>query len=140
MKRERAPPGEHYKGVNQMKEDIYSRPLTVQEQRFAEENHYVIKKYLNIRKLPYNEWYDVVVFRYLLSVKRWFSIPELRKNNFEIVAFYAMRSAIGNELQKQQRRIQTVSLNEIIPGTEGLEYVETVTYDNLQYFYGGTAV
>ncbi len=122
-----------------MKNDFLNSPLTVEEQQFAIDNHYLISKYLNIRRLPFDEWYDVVIFRYLRSVKRWFAIPELHKHNFEIVAFYAMRSAIGNEQRRQSRQIKTISLDEVIPGTDGISYGETVTYDNLVYinFKGG---
>lgn len=111
----------------------YEAPLTAEEQSFAAENHYLIRKYLNIRKLPFDEWYDVVIFRYLLSVKRWFAIPELHKHNFEIIVFYAMRSAIGNELKKQKKRIKVISLDEVIPGTDGMRFLDTVTYDNTNF-------
>ena len=116
-----------------MRKSKYEAPLTEEEQSFAAENHHLIRKYLNIRKLPFDEWYDVVIFRYLLSVKRWFAIPELHKHNFEIIAFYAMRSAIGHELEKQKRRINPISLDEVIPGTDGMTFSDTVTYDNLNF-------
>ena len=45
-------------------------PLTLEEQRFAELNHELVLNYLRRRKLELNEWYDVVIFRYLLSVKK----------------------------------------------------------------------
>lgn len=105
-----------------MRKSKYEAPLTVEEQQFATENHYLIEKYLRIRRLPLDEWYDVVIFRYLLSVKRWFAIPELHNHNFEIIAFYAMRSAIGNEHEKQKRRVKTVSIDEVIPGTTDLKF------------------
>lgn len=113
--------------------DLFNTPLTLEEQDFAAENHYLVRKYLNIRKLPYDDWYDVVIFRYLRSVKRWFALPDLHKHSFEIVAFYAMKSAIGHEQEKQKRRIQTISLDEVIPGTDGMTYADTVTYENLNY-------
>ena len=120
-----------------MKNDPLNSPLTLEEQQFAIDTHYLISKYLNIRKLPFDDWYDIVIFRYLRSVKRWFAIPELHEHSFEIIAFYAMRSAIGGELAKQGRRIQTVSIDETIPGTDGMKYADTVTYDNLKYIpYG----
>ena len=108
-------------------------PFTVEEQAFATENHDLIKKYLNIRRLPYDEWYDVVIFRYLLSVKRWFAIPELHKHNFEIIAFYAMRSAIGYEQEKQKRRVQTVSLDSVVPGTENLTFADILSDPNSDF-------
>ena len=118
-----------------MIKDPLDTPLTDEEQKFATDNHYLVFKYLRLRKLPPDEWYDVVIFRYLRSVKRWFAYPELHKHNFEIIAFYAMRSAIGHELDKQKRRVQTVSLNEVIPGTNGVTYMEMVTSNNLGYVF-----
>lgn len=120
-------------GGGNVRNDYFNSPLTEKEQKFATENHYLIRKYLNIRHLPFDEWYDIVIFRYLRSVKRWFAIPELHKHSFEIVAFYAMKSAIGHELEKQNRRIKAVSLDDVIPGTDGMTFGDTVTYDNLQY-------
>lgn len=103
------------------------------EQQFATENHYLIEKYLRIRRLPLDEWYDVVIFRYLLSVKRWFAIPELHNHNFEIIAFYAMRSAIGHEYEKQKRRVKTVSIDEVIPGTTDLKFGDILS-DPVDHF------
>ena len=116
-----------------MRKDPLNTPLTVEEQQFATDNHYLVYKYLRLRKLPPDDWYDVVIFRYLRSVKRWFAYPELHEHNFEIVAFYAMRSAVGHEMDKQKRRIQTVSLDDPIPGTEGLTYADMVNYNNARY-------
>lgn len=110
-------------------------PLTEEEQLFAAGNHYIIGQYLNKRKLPVNEWYDVVVFRYLLSVKRWFAQPGLHRYRFRTVACAAMRSAVTAELKKQTRRIQTESLDAVLPGTEGCTLHELVTADNLNYIY-----
>lgn len=118
-----------------MKNDPLNTPLTIEEQQFAVDNHYLVYKYLRIRKLPLDDWYDVVIFRYLRSVKRWFAYPELHEHNFEIVAFYAMRSAIGHELDKQKRRVHTVSLDDVIPGTNGLTYADVVTNNNLAYAF-----
>lgn len=48
-----------------MKKDPLDEPLTVEEQQFATDNHYLVYKYLRLRKLPPDDWYDVVIFRYL---------------------------------------------------------------------------
>lgn len=79
-----------------MRKSQYEAPLTDEERDFAAENYYLVRKYLNIRRLSFDEWHDVAIFRYLLSVKRWFALPELHAHNFEIIAFYAMCSAIGH--------------------------------------------
>ena len=44
-----------------MRRDRFNAPLTEEEQKFAEENHYLIAKYLRKRRLPIDEWYDVVL-------------------------------------------------------------------------------
>lgn len=108
-------------------------PLTPEEQEFATKNHYMVENYLRIRRLPVDEWYDVVIFRFLLAVKQYLTIPRLQQYKFRTIAYYAMRSAIGNEYEKQKRRISTISLDEVIPGTEDLTYAESITYKNLDY-------
>lgn len=108
-------------------------PLTPEEQEFAAENHHIVETYLRIRRLPVDEWYDVVIFRFLLAVKQYLTIPRLQQYKFRTIAYYAMRSAIGNEYEKQKRRIPTISLDEVIPGTEDLTYAESITYKNLDY-------
>lgn len=108
-------------------------PLTAEEQQFAAEHHGILYKYLYSQKLPAEDWYDVLVFPYLRSVKKWFANPRLQKYSFSTIAFKTMWSEVGNERQKQSRRIQTVSLDDILTGTETLTYRDTITYENLQY-------
>lgn len=49
-----------------------------------------------------------------------------------------MASAVNNERQKQGRRIQAVSLDDPIPGTDGLTWGDVITEDNqLIYARGG---
>lgn len=100
------------------------KPLTPEECDFAIKNHHLIRKYLNIRGLPFDDWYDIVVFRYLRSVKRWFAEPDLHKHKFETIAYYAMWSAIGHEYERQSRRAQTVSLDKVLPGTKNLTLID----------------
>ncbi len=116
-----------------MRRDRFNAPMTAAERKFAAEHHDIVYKYLKLRRLPVDEWYDIVIFRYCRSVKRWFAIPELRKYNFEVIAFYAMRSAVGHEYERRRRRIRTVSLDDVIPGTSDLRYGDIVTCDNQFY-------
>lgn len=109
--------------------------LTEEERRFAEENHHIVGEYLKKRKLPEDDWYDVVIFRYLRAVKLWFLRAELHKWSFRTIAYNNMRSAIGHEREKQGKRIPTVSIYEEIPGTDGLTIADTVTADNLNYIF-----
>lgn len=119
-----------------MKETQYT-PLSPEEQVFAEKHHYLIDSFLRSRKLPQDEWYDIVIFRYLLSVKKWFQQPELHRYKFSTISWKAMSSAVHNEREKQKRRIQTVSLDSPIPGSEDMTLMDTITYENLQYLYIG---
>ena len=109
------------------------RPLSPIEREVAEQNAYMISRFLAANRLPADDWWDVVVFRYLLTVKNWFSRPELYKYEFSTLAWQGMSSAVYNERRKQSRRIQTISLDETIPGTDGLTYADTVTAANLDY-------
>lgn len=108
-------------------------PLTAAEQAVATQNAYMISRFLAANRLPVDDWYDVVVFRYLLTVKKWFARPELYKYEFSTLAWQGMRSAVDSERRKQRRRIQTVSLDEVIPGTDGFTWADIVTEDNLEY-------
>ena len=44
-------------------------PLTVAEQTVAGQNLNLVFRFLQAQQLPVDEWFDVVIFRYLLTVK-----------------------------------------------------------------------
>lgn len=108
-------------------------PLTPAEQAVAAQNFTLVFRFLRAQRLPVDDWFDVVIFRYLLTVKNWFSRPELYKYEFSTLAWRAMSSAVHNERQKQGRRIQTISLDDPIPGTDGLTWGDVITEDNKNY-------
>lgn len=101
-------------------QNLYSRPLTAQESDFAAQHLSLVWWFLHEQALDEAEWFDVVIFRYLLSVKRWHSQPHLKVYSFSTIAVKAMHSAVSSELKKQMRRVETVSLNTPIPRTNGL--------------------
>lgn len=105
---------------------FYERPLTPKEAQFATDNINIVWWYLDQQGLDRAEWFDVVIFRYLLTVKRWFALPELQQVKFVTLACSAMRSAIGHEREKRAREPRTVSLYEPIPGTDDLLYIDTI--------------
>ena len=55
-------------------------PLSPAEQTLAEQNFYMVNRFLSAQRLSSDEWFDVVIFRYLLTVKNWFRRPEMYKN------------------------------------------------------------
>lgn len=113
-------------GALRLPKAFYDRPLTPKEAQFATDNINIVWWYLDKQGLNRAEWFDVVIFRYLLSVKRWFAVPDLQKTRFVNVACKAMQSAIGNERRKQAAGPQIVSLYDVIPGTEDLCYIDTI--------------
>lgn len=86
-------------------------PLSPAEQILAEQNFYMVNRFLSSQRLAPDEWFDVVIFRYLFTVKNWFRRPELYKYEFSTIVWKAMSSAVHNERQKQDRRIKTISLD-----------------------------
>ena len=79
------------------------RPLTEEEQVFAEENHELIYKYMKAYKLDLEEWYDILIIPYLQAVKKYFSYPDLRKYKFEQICFRTLDSARKNQWIKAER-------------------------------------
>ena len=104
-----------------------------QEREFAVQHHELVFRFLAMNHLPAFDWYDVVIFRYMRSVSRWFAELELHYYSFSTIAFQAMRSAVETERQKQRRRIQFISLDDIISGTDDLTWGDMITTDNLDY-------
>ncbi len=108
-------------------------PMTPAECDLATENHYLVEQFLKSRRLPFDEWYDIVIFRYIRAVELWFRKPELYQYQFSTIAWRNMDSAVFNERKKQRIRIQAGSLDEEIPGMDGLTYNSIITADNLNY-------
>jgi hypothetical protein len=111
-------------------------PLTPEEQAFAEENHGALEWCMRIQRLDPDQ-YDVAVFGYLQAVKKWFARPDLRKWSFQTIAKQSVRSYVGAERKKQDRQIRTISLDDVIPGTDDLTYGSTITEENIRYLTGG---
>ena len=100
----------HKGGGNRQPKEFYERPLTPEEAQFATDNINIVWWYLDQQGLDRDEWFDVVIFRYLLTVKRWFAVLDLQQVKFVTLACSAMRSAIGNERRKRANEPRTVSL------------------------------
>ena len=109
-------------GGVRLPKSFYERPLTPKEAQFATDNINIVWWYLDQQGLDRAEWFDVVIFRYMLAVKRYLSIPELQQYRFVNIACKAMKSAIGGEYAKRERRPRTVSFDDIVPGTEDMTY------------------
>ena len=67
--------------------------LTDYERQYAEEHHALVYRFLHDKGLDSNEFYDVVIFRYLAAVQRYLTEPQLQQYSFTTVAYSAMNSA-----------------------------------------------
>lgn len=104
-------------------------PLTDEERAFSDdmENYNQFFKYMQIKKLDYEEWYDILVLHYLRAVKKYLNIPHLRQYNFGAVLFKTLDSARANYLRSMaaQKRMPDgglVSLDYVMEDDNGREH------------------
>ena len=98
----------------------FLRALTSQERAVAEQNHDLVFRFLRANRLQESEYYDVIIFRYLLTVENWFRRPDLYHYQFSTIAWHAMSSALHHDTQKKRRQIKAVSLDDICLDCEDL--------------------
>lgn len=83
------------------------RPLTPTEKQFASDNYHLITEFLKRSKLDAEEYFDVVVLDFLLSVEIYLNSAELQSRcNFEAFSYMYMKRAINHhfrELKAQKR-------------------------------------
>ena len=119
-----------------MCERVMLTPLTPEERAFAEENHSALERCMKFQGID-NDLYGVAAIGYLQAVKKWFAGPDLQRWSFQTIVKQSVRSYVGAERKKQERRIKTVSLDDAIPGTDDLTYGDTITEKNIRYLTGG---
>ena len=74
------------------------------ENLFAEEHHCVVDRFLRQKRLPHDDYYDVVVFGFLRAVRQYCSRPELReKYDFNAIAWRKMTDDLCSHYRKQSR-------------------------------------
>lgn len=118
-----------------MQNRIRLTPLTAEERDFAADNYPILQACIRSMKLC-EDYYDVAYLGYLHAVKKWFARPDLQQWAFGTIARQTIRTHVGNDRKKEGRRIRTVSLDDVIPGTDGLTYGNYVTYNNLSFLRG----
>lgn len=69
------------------------RPMTQEEREFAEQKHDLVIDYLHRKRLPMNDYYDVVIFGYLSAVQQYFRNPPVGVE-FKTMAFRAMKDSV----------------------------------------------
>ncbi len=79
------------------------RPLTREERKFSEENYHLIMDFMKKSKLDAEEFFDIVVFDFLLSVEKYLNDPQLQaKCSFEAVSYMYMKRAVYSHFRKQK--------------------------------------
>lgn len=111
-------------------------PLTEQQKAFANQHHDLIFKFMTAKKLTM-EWYDILAIGYLKAVKKWFKREDLHQYCFSTIAFYKMRREVGNEREKEKRRLKTISLDAVMQ--DDFTLGDVITDKNLIYvaYIGG---
>jgi len=106
------------------------RPLTKEQQRFAEENHHLVYAFLNEKELPESVFYDVVIFGYLKAAQEYCEVPSLHRFKFSTLAWKRMRSSLSNYykyLSRPKRNAVTVSFDELIGSEDGLHWEDVIS-------------
>lgn len=79
------------------------RPLTPTERKFAEEKYHLITDFLKRSRLDAEEFFDIVVFDFLLSVEIYLNSEDLQnKCNFEAFSYMYMKRAIYRHFREQK--------------------------------------
>lgn len=79
------------------------KPLTPTERQYAEENYHLIMDFIKKSKLDAEEFFDVVIFDFLLAVEKYLNDTELQaKCNFEAVSYMYMKRAVYSHFRKQK--------------------------------------
>ena len=83
----------------------FDGPLTEEQRRFAEQNHALVYKFLHQHGLSVDEYYDIVIFGFLLAVQRYLTDASLAPYAFSTVAWSAMESALKSHRRAARRRL-----------------------------------
>ena len=79
-------------------------PMTPAQQLFAEEHHNLVYAFLNEKKLPEDEYYDVVVFGYLQAVMDYTTQGESSRFSFASCFSIQIMIALFTTTQVEGRR------------------------------------
>lgn len=94
--------GKHYRSrfPRQKPRPAKLRPLTPWERDMAEEHHSLVLRFLQVHGLSMEDYYDVVIFRYLLAVEKWSRQTLPMPGGFPAAAWAAMSTALAKRLEE----------------------------------------
>ena len=76
--------------------------MTQEEREFAEQHHNMVIDYLRYKRLPMDDFYDIVIFGYLSAVQQYFRNPPAGVE-FKAMAFRAMKDSMLRESEYHAR-------------------------------------
>lgn len=85
-------------------------PLTPEQRLFAADHHGLVYAFLNDKRLPEDEYYDIVVFGYIDAVRRYFTETKLQQYSFGTIAWSGMQGALANYNRSQHRQKRTATV------------------------------
>ena len=107
------------------------RTLTREERKFSEENYHLIMDFMKKSQLDAEEFFDIVVFDFLLSVEKYLNDPQLQaKCSFEAVSYMYMKRAVFVYFRKQKAKKRSteagadISLDSLDMNVEGHSAIE----------------
>lgn len=116
----------------------FIKPLTREERKFSEENYPLIMDFMKKSKLDAEEFFDIVVFDFLLSVEKYLNDSQLQeKCSFEAVSYMYMKRAVFVHFRKQKAQKRSteagsdISLDSIDMNVFNHSTIETAS--NLEY-------
>lgn len=77
------------------------RVLTIEQRKIIEENHDLIHKFAKIKRLPIDEYYDVLAFGLCRAAKYY----DEKKGQFISIAYCCMKSEVCNYQKKLNNKI-----------------------------------
>ena len=80
-------------------------PLTPEQQAFAEEHHGLILEFMKRYSVEDSDTYGMLAQRYLKTVIRYTTEPELQKYAFSTVVWYHLRSELASFFKQQEKRV-----------------------------------
>lgn len=85
------------------------KPLTPEQQAFAEEHHGLLLDFMAKHSLG-DDYYDLLANRYLKVVVRYLSEEALRKYSFSTLVWYHLRSELSNYARDQVGKPQEIPI------------------------------
>ena len=106
------------------------RPLTLEEQVFAAQNHNLVYAFLQEKELSEEVFYDVVIFGYMRAVQEYVSGTRFRVYAFSTIAWKRMENSVSNYcryLAAPSRSAPTVSLFSPVGTDADLTWEDTLS-------------